>query len=97
MREVPKANGGQPYQKKATTDSGVDSRPSTKSTVIREAGFTPKQAERFQQLASHPEIVEAAKAEARDRLKFLHRGVKKFRQRRRHKYERAAMSEKCSK
>jgi len=32
-------------------------KPKTKSEIIKETGFTPKQAERFQQLASHPEAV----------------------------------------
>ena len=36
-----------------------------KREVIREAGFTPKQVQRFQQLAEHPEIVEQAKEDAR--------------------------------
>ena len=60
MREVPKATKGNQYTGKMVSDSGVDNQKS-KSTVIREAGFTPKQAERFQQLA-----VEQAKAEARE-------------------------------
>lgn len=38
---------------------------STKQDVIRDAGFTPKQVQRFQTLAAHPEIVEQVKAEAR--------------------------------
>ena len=65
MREVPKATKGNQYTGKMVSDSGVDNQKS-KSTVIREAGFTPKQAERFQQLAANPEIVEQAKAEARE-------------------------------
>lgn len=35
-----------------------------KYETIKEAGFTPKQVERFQTLAKHPEIVAQAKAEA---------------------------------
>ena len=70
MRDVPKATkgaGGNRYQQAPDreNDSGVDFSKS-KSSVIREAGFTPKQAERFQQLAANPEIVEEAKAEARE-------------------------------
>ena len=63
MKELPKATpNNNPFHE---NDSGVDL-VKTKSAVIKEAGFTPKQAERFQQLASHPEIVEQAKAEARE-------------------------------
>lgn len=64
MRDVPKATTNH-KNKDLENDSAVDFlRP--KLEVIRESGFTQKQAERFQQLAAHPEIVEAAKAEARD-------------------------------
>ncbi|MBR0250798.1 MAG: hypothetical protein IJQ77_06920 [Synergistaceae bacterium] len=38
----------------------------TKAEIIKEAGFTSKQVQRFQQLAEHPDIVEAAKKEARE-------------------------------
>ena len=53
MRNVPKAtkgNGSNQYQI-AKNDTAVDFSKS-KSAVIHEAGFTPKQAERFQQLAN---------------------------------------------
>lgn len=38
----------------------------TKEEIIKETGFTQKQAERFQTLAKYPEIVEQVKAEARE-------------------------------
>lgn len=38
----------------------------TKAEIIKETGFTQKQAERFQTLAKYPEIVEQVKAEARE-------------------------------
>lgn len=38
----------------------------TKSSVIEALGFTPKQVERFETLAKHPEIIEQIKAEARE-------------------------------
>lgn len=66
MTQVQKASGGQPFQKKSTTDSDVQSRPQTKADVIKEAGFTTKQVQRFETLAKHPEIVAQAKAEARE-------------------------------
>ena len=58
MREAPKAKNQ--YD---AINSGVTS---TKSDVIRESGFTPMQVSRFETLAAHPEIVEQAKAEARE-------------------------------
>ncbi|MBQ7594065.1 MAG: hypothetical protein IJU48_06915, partial [Synergistaceae bacterium] len=47
----------------------------TKAEVIKEAGFTLKQAERFQQLAEHPELVERAKAEARENDDIVSRSL----------------------
>lgn len=64
MRDVPKATKD---NAKKQIDSSVDlflTKP--KSEVIREAGFTQKQVERFQTLADNPEIVEQAKIEARE-------------------------------
>lgn len=46
-----------------------------KAKVIIESGFTQKQAERFQQLAAHPEIVEQAKAEARENDDIVSRSL----------------------
>ena len=62
MSKVPKNNVGRPPE---IIDSAVDNLPS-KSEVIEQVGFTQKQAERFQTLAKHPDIVEQAKAEARE-------------------------------
>lgn len=45
----------------------------TKTEVIEQAGFTPKQVQRFETLAAHPEIVERAKAEARKREEIVTR------------------------
>ena len=72
MARVPKAKGGQPYHKNSTTDTAVAS---TKAEVIREAGFTPKQVERFQAIAKHPEAVEQAKAEAREQEEVVTRSA----------------------
>lgn len=60
MEKVPKKQGF------ASTirDSAVANAP-TKTEVIQETGFTPKQVERFQTMAKHPEVVEQVKAEAR--------------------------------
>lgn len=63
MAMIPKNQVGRP---KEIIDSGVDNFQPTKSEIIKQAGFTQKQAERFQTLAAHPEIVEQAKAEARE-------------------------------
>ena len=66
MARVPKATGGQPFQRKSTLDSSVQSRPQTKADIIEKAGFTPKQVQRFETLAKNKDIVEQAKAEARE-------------------------------
>jgi N6-adenosine-specific RNA methylase IME4 len=63
MREIPKSAGGRPSEK--TTDTVVESF-KTKSQTVEELGFNIKQAERFETLAKHPEIVAQAKAEARE-------------------------------
>lgn len=62
MSKVPKNNVGRPSK---NIDSAVDILPS-KSEVIEQSGFTQKQAERFQTLAKHLDLVEQAKAEARE-------------------------------
>lgn len=74
MAKVPKAkNGGaNQYRAKATT---VSQEQPTKADVIRDAGFTQKQVERFQTLAAHPEIVEQAKAEARENDDIVSRSL----------------------
>lgn len=46
-----------------------------KADVIREAGFTPMQVSRFQTLAANPEIVEQAKAEARENDDIVSRSM----------------------
>ena len=74
MREVPKGtNGGANQYRAKTTAESEERKP--KAEVIREAGFTPKQVERFQQLAEHPEIVEAAKVEARENDDIVSRSL----------------------
>lgn len=71
MAKVPKATKDNARKQ---IDSTVDLiKP--KSEVIREAGFTPKQVERFQTLATHPEIVEQAKAEARENDDIVSRSL----------------------
>lgn len=60
--QMPKASGARTDIK--PTDSGVARLP--KREAIKELGFTTKQVERFEQLAKNPEMVEKAKAEARD-------------------------------
>ena len=51
------------YRKVEPVDNSVQRLP-TRNAVIEQAGFTPKQVQRFETLAAHPEIVEQAKAEA---------------------------------
>lgn len=76
MRDVPKATkgtGSNQYQK-AEIDSIVEiSKP--KSEVIRDAGLTQKQVERFQTMAAHPEIVAQVKAEAKENGEVVSRSA----------------------
>ena len=53
-------------------DSGVGK---LKSEVIKDSGFTEKQAERFQTLAANPDLVEKAKAEARENDDIVSRSL----------------------
>lgn len=73
MAKVPKASGGDRRSDSFKNDSGVHFE--TKTEVIEKAGFTPKQVERFQTLAAHPEIVEQAKAEARENDDIVSRSL----------------------
>lgn len=65
MKKLPKASGGDRRSKNFKNDSGVVFE-KTKTEVIKDAGFTLKQKERFQQLADNQELVEQAKKEARE-------------------------------
>jgi ParB family chromosome partitioning protein len=64
MSRMPKAQGLRSDLEH--TDSGDAKSDKTKAESIRELGFTSKQAERFETLAKHGDIVESAKAEARE-------------------------------
>lgn len=68
MAKVPKRQGFA----SAIRDSGV-ANADTKEAVIEQAGFTPKQVQRFETLAAHPEIVEQAKAQARENEEVVSR------------------------
>lgn len=68
MAKVPKAQGKRTDIQ--PTDSAVG-----KYDVIEKAGFTPKQVERFETLAAHPEIVAQAKAEARENDDIVSRSL----------------------
>ena len=79
MRAVPKVSGGDRKSDKFKNDTAVGfenkEKPVTKTEVIKQAGFTPKQVERFQTLAAHPDIVEQAKAEARENDDIVSRSL----------------------
>lgn len=81
MAQIPKATKGNGSNQYAKNDTAVDfstaeEKPVTKSEIIKQAGFTQKQAERFQTLAAHPEIVEQAKAEARVNMRAAQRNAR---------------------
>jgi len=61
-REIPKASGARTDIEPC--DTAVERL--TKKDILADLGFNPKQAERFETLAKHPEIVAQAKAEARE-------------------------------
>lgn len=65
FNDLPKAtNGGaNQYGAKSTV---VSNEQKSKSEVIAELGFTQKQAERFQQMAKNPDVVQAAMTKARE-------------------------------
>lgn len=71
MAQVPKATGGQPFHGRSTVDTAVQS----KKDVIEQAGFTVKQVQRFETIAAHPELVEQAKAEARENDDIVSRSL----------------------
>lgn len=70
MEKVPKRQG---FASTIRDSGGANAE--TKSEVIREAGFSPKQVERFQTIAKHPEAVEQAKAEAREQDEVVTRSA----------------------
>lgn len=74
MSRVPKASGGDRRSENFKRDNGVVFE-KPKTDIIRDAGFTPKQVQRFQTLAAHPEIVEQAKAEARENDDIVSRSL----------------------
>ena len=69
MREAPKAQG---FASAHIHNSGVKN-VKTKTEVISDMGFTPMQVSRFETLAAHPEAVERAKAEAREKDEIVTR------------------------
>ena len=73
MAKVPKEPGRRNDIKPA--DTAVQRFQPTRNEVIEQAGFTPKQVQRFETLAAHPEIVAQAKAEARENDDIVSRSL----------------------
>ena len=89
MKQVPKASGRpkkiiepavenfDEQNVETPLDSGWEfleqEQPKTKAQVVEDAGFTQKQIEHFQTMADHPELVEEAKAEAREHKSIVTR------------------------
>lgn len=73
-------------------DSGVQK---SKAEIIENAGFSVKQAQRFQTLAKNPELVEQAKAEARENDDIVSRSLvlEKVKQKKREEKEEKRESE----
>lgn len=64
MKQIPKNPGMRTDVK--PNDSGVERLKKTKSEVVKDLGFSQKQAERFETLADNKDLVEQVKAEARE-------------------------------
>lgn len=62
---IPKASGGDRRSEDFKNDNMVDFE-KPKSATLSEMGISQKQAERYETLSKHPEVVERAKAEARE-------------------------------
>ena len=73
MKDVPKEPGRRNDLK--PVDNAVQRLEPKREDVIREAGFTPKQVQRFETLAKHPDIVAQAKAEARENDDIVSRSL----------------------
>lgn len=70
MRDVPKAQG-----KRTDIQLLPSGGAKSKEKVIEESGFSKTQVQRFEELASHPEVVEQAKAEARENDDIVSRSL----------------------
>lgn len=70
MAKVPKAQG-----KRTDVQPSPTTGQKSKSEVFTEIGFTHSQVQRFEALAAHPEIVEQAKAQARENEEVVSRTV----------------------
>ena len=68
MRQVPKKQGFA-----STIRDTAVANVETKQSIVEKAGFTPKQVQRFEQMAAHPEAVARAKAQAREAGDILSR------------------------
>ena len=73
MAKVPKEPGRRNDLR--PVDSDVQRLEPTRSEVIEQAGFTPKQVQRFETLAAHPELVARAKAQARENDDIVSRSL----------------------
>lgn len=89
MAKLPKQNTHN--RAKNRLDSGVAS----KTQIIENAGFSVKQAQRFETLAKNPELVEQAKAEARENDDIVSRSLvlEKVKQKKREEKEEKRESE----
>lgn len=65
LKEIPRADKGNQYTGKMVSDTAVANQ-KPKLEVVKDLGFTPKQANRFETLANNKDIVEQVKAEARE-------------------------------
>lgn len=67
LKKIPKTSGGDRRSEDFKNDTAVHFDPvEPKQKVVKELGFTPKQAQRFETLANNKDVVEQVKQEARE-------------------------------
>lgn len=65
-KQIPKASADRGNQYTGGKSTALSNSQKSKSEVIQDLGFTPKQVERFEVLANNPDVVEQVKREARE-------------------------------
>ena len=75
MSQVPKASGGDHGNQYTGGKKDTAVHFATKADIIEKSGFTQKQVQRFETLAKNPDIVEQAKAEARENDDIVSRSL----------------------
>ena len=75
MQSVPKVSYNRGNQYTGGKSTPLSNSQKSKAAIIKDSGFTQKQVERFQTLAANPDLVEQAKAEARENDDIVSRSL----------------------